>query len=52
MGDFGKMVALRAGEIIAVPIEEAANRPRRVELDDEILLTARAMGVVFGDEES
>jgi len=49
-GDFGKMVALRAGKIVAVPIEEAVNSPRRVQLDDQELLTARAMGIVFGDE--
>jgi 6-phosphofructokinase 1 len=49
-GDFGKMVALRGGEIIGVPIEEAVNRSRRVELDCQALQTARAMGVVFGDE--
>ncbi|NOY93964.1 MAG: 6-phosphofructokinase [Deltaproteobacteria bacterium] len=49
-GDFGKMVALRGGEIVGVPIEEAVNKCRRVELDCQALQTARAMGVVFGDE--
>jgi len=49
-GDFGKMVALRNGEIVGVPIEDAVNRVRRVELDSQELMTARAMGIVFGDE--
>ncbi len=47
---YGHMVALRCGEIISVPLEEAVGREKRVDPDGQIVRTARAIGVVFGDE--
>ncbi|MGB3129303.1 MAG: hypothetical protein WBC11_06265, partial [Dehalococcoidia bacterium] len=34
-GDFGKMVSVRNGEITAVPLEEAAGKPRLVDVHTE-----------------
>jgi 6-phosphofructokinase 1 len=47
---FGHMVALRTPDIVSVPIAEALGSPKRVELDGQLLRTARAVGVTFGDE--
>jgi ATP-dependent phosphofructokinase / diphosphate-dependent phosphofructokinase len=48
-GEFGKMVALRGEEIVAVPIRDAISNPKRVDPDGEIVATARSLGVSFGD---
>jgi len=48
-GKFNRMVALRAGKIMDIPIEEAA-LPKRVDVNDDAVVTARGMGVSFGDE--
>ena len=47
-GDFGKMVALRAGEIVAVPLAEAVLKQKLVSLDAPLVRMARALGVVMG----
>ncbi len=49
-GDFGKMVALRGDQIVAVPIAEAVAAPKLVTPDHPLVQTARALGVIFGDE--
>lgn len=49
-GEWGKMVALRNGEIVAIPIAEAIREPKRVDPRSELVETARALGVSFGDE--
>jgi 6-phosphofructokinase 1 len=48
-GDFGKMVALRGEEIVAVPIREAVSNPKYVDPHGELVSTARSLGVSFGD---
>ena len=48
-GQLGAMVALRNDEITAVPIAEAIAEVRQVPLDSDIVLTARELGVSFGD---
>jgi ATP-dependent phosphofructokinase / diphosphate-dependent phosphofructokinase len=50
-GELGKMVALRNNQIVAVPIAEAVGSTKRIEPGDPLVLTARALGVVFGDED-
>lgn len=50
-GDFGKMVALRCDEIVAVPLGEAIGRLKLVDPGCQMVTTARAVGVVFGDED-
>jgi 6-phosphofructokinase 1 len=49
-GKFDRMIALRSGKIVAVSLEEAAAEPRRVDLNDDAIITARGMGISFGDE--
>ncbi len=50
-GEFGKMVALRGDEIVAVPLAEAIGRLKRIDPDGQLVRAARAIGVVFGDED-
>jgi len=48
-GDFGKMVALRGDEIVAVPIKDAVENPKYVDPNGELVSTARSLGISFGD---
>ncbi len=48
-GNFGVMVALRGDNIVTVPLEEAAKSPRRVNPEGDLVKTARALGIGFGD---
>jgi len=47
---FDRMVALHAGKITDVSLEEAIAVPKRVDLNEDAILTARGMGISFGDE--
>lgn len=47
---FGDMVALRNGEIISIPIKDAIKEPKLVDPNGQLVQTARATGVLFGDE--
>jgi 6-phosphofructokinase 1 len=47
---YGYMVALRPPDTVAVKITEAVGRLRTVPLDGDIIRTARALGISFGDE--
>ncbi len=49
-GDFGKMVAFAPPDIIGRPLGEIVGKTRTVPLDSDVLLTAKAFGVTFGDE--
>jgi 6-phosphofructokinase 1 len=49
-GGFDRMVALRGGQITDVTLEEALAVPRRVDLNEDAVITARGMGISFGDE--
>jgi hypothetical protein len=44
------MVALHAGKIKDVSLEEAIAVPKRVDINDDAIITARGMGISFGDE--
>jgi len=46
---FGRMVALRGTRIIDIPLTEALESPRRVDLAGDAVLTARNLGVCLGD---
>lgn len=48
-GKFGHMVALDPPTIKAVPIEDAISRMKSVPLDSDTMLTARSLGICFGD---
>lgn len=47
-GDFGKMVALKGNEVVAVPIEEATSGIKLVTPDHELIKAARSVGTKFG----
>jgi len=49
-GGFDRMVALHAGKVVDVSLEEALAIPKRVDLNGDAVITARSMGIVFGDE--
>jgi 6-phosphofructokinase 1 len=46
---FGRMVAVRADQIISVPIADAVSRPKYVDPDGQMVQTARSLGISFGD---
>jgi phosphofructokinase-like protein len=48
-GHFGQMVANNPPDIVPVPIGEVVGKTKTVTLDYDLLLTARALGVSFGD---
>jgi len=47
---FGKMVAMKDNEIVAVPLEEIAGKLKVITSDNYLLKRARNMGVCFGDK--
>jgi phosphofructokinase-like protein len=48
-GEFGKMVCLRGESVRTVDISEAIGRLKRVDPNGELVSTARAMGICFGN---
>ncbi len=48
-GDFGCMVALDPPETRVIPLAEAVSRQKKVPLDGDVVATARALGISFGD---
>lgn len=48
-GGFDRMVALQAGKIVDVALGEALAVPRRVDVNCDAVITARGMGISFGD---
>jgi 6-phosphofructokinase 1 len=48
-GISGEMVALRAQDIVTVPLEEATGHIKTVRPHSDLIRTARSLGVVFGD---
>ena len=48
-GQFGKMVANHPPDLVPIPIGEVVGKTKTVPLDYDLLLTARALGVSFGD---
>lgn len=47
---FGKMAALKGNEIAEVNIVDAISKQKLVKPNDQAVLTARAVGISFGDE--
>ncbi len=46
---WGHMVALQSPHIVTVPITEVLSVPKRVDPEHDVVRTARAMGISFGD---
>jgi 6-phosphofructokinase 1 len=48
-GRFGHMVAWHPPDIVSVPLEEVVGKTKTVPLEFDLVRTARAMGIAFGD---
>ncbi len=48
-GEFGRMVANRPPDIISVPLSEVVGRTKQVPPDLDLVRTARALGISFGN---
>ncbi len=48
-GEFGKMVAHQPPQVVTIPLEEIVGRQKRVPLEFDLVRTARALGISFGD---
>lgn len=48
-GNLGTMVALQGDTIRAVPLGEAVQRVKYVPVDNDMIITARQLGISFGD---
>ena len=48
-GKFGHMVSYQSYHVDSVSIAEAVEKPRLVDPEGEIVETARALGISFGD---
>lgn len=48
-GEFGRMVASHPPNIVGVPLEEVVGKTKFVPLDSDLVRSARALGVAFGD---
>ena len=48
-GQFGKMVANHPPDLVPVPLGEVVGKTKTVPLDYDLVVTARALGVSFGD---
>ncbi len=48
-GKWGHMVALQTPNIVTVPIVDAIREPKRVDPNHDVVRTARAVGISFGD---
>ena len=46
---WGQMVALQSPHIVTIPIEEVLGEVKRVDPSHDVVLTARATGISFGD---
>jgi ATP-dependent phosphofructokinase / diphosphate-dependent phosphofructokinase len=48
-GQFGKMVANHPPDLVPIPLQDVVGKTKTVPLDNDLLITARALGVSFGD---
>jgi 6-phosphofructokinase 1 len=48
-GHYGAMVANRPPDLVAVPLGDVVGRIKTVPLDSDLVRSARALGVSFGD---
>lgn len=48
--EFGRMVASQPPDIVTVPLEDIVGKQKLVPVDFDLIRTARALGIAFGDE--
>lgn len=46
---FGNLVAVQGGKIVATPLSVVASKAKTIEPDDPMVITARNLGICFGD---
>jgi 6-phosphofructokinase 1 len=46
---WGHMVALQSPDIVTIPIDVALVEPKRVDMSHDLVLSAKSMGISFGD---
>jgi 6-phosphofructokinase 1 len=51
-GEYGKMVTVRGGVLDTIDLKEVGNKLRLVDPQDSLIIKARNMGVLFGDEKN
>jgi phosphofructokinase-like protein len=51
-GRFGLVVVLQGSMISTISMAECAGKVKTVPVDDELVLTARGLGIAFGDEDT
>ncbi len=47
--EFGKLVIMKNGEVTSMPLSESAGKLKYVDPDDEIVKSAKMLGISFGD---
>jgi ATP-dependent phosphofructokinase / diphosphate-dependent phosphofructokinase len=47
-GRYGEVAALRSGEVVSVPLEQAVAKLKKIDPDGELVRSARALGVELG----
>jgi 6-phosphofructokinase 1 len=48
-GEYGRMVSLQNSKIVDVRLDEVIRIPKRVDINGDTILTARGLGISFGD---
>ena len=48
-GEWNRMVVMQKNKITSIPLEEAVGGTKHVDLDCDLVRTARGIGIVFGD---
>ena len=46
---YGRMVAIQNGQIVSIPLEDAASRTKFLPVDHPMVKVARDIGISFGD---
>ena len=47
--DFGKLVVMRNNLVDAIPLEESAGKLKTIDPDDQLIKSAKDLGICFGD---
>ena len=46
---YGRMVAIQQGEIVSIPLEDAASKTKFLPVDHPMIQVARDIGICMGD---
>ena len=48
-GQYGRLVSYQGTEVLDIPFSDALQQERLIQADDQLLRTARGIGISFGD---